>query len=213
MSCQQGSTGPGTSLPFEGIVWARLWPDAVRMLCAPCIAFTYCSSKRLPALLQPSLGCVSLVVWLRACTVLASCSLRGLPSHLFCNLQFARARKAYVPLYAQLLRAQLNAAFSRHDLANRVAAMDKGLPENTILMFRRLAHAEVGGRVGYIGNQGFPGSGGARALSALRGYEQGPVPWPPGRATSWALAVAWRSLQGTCLYCQTPPVPCHPWAC
>ena len=59
--------------------------------------------------------------------------------------QFAKLRKAYVPLYASYLRAVGASAWGRHDLASQVDAMDRQLPEPTIRMFRRLAHAEVGG--------------------------------------------------------------------
>lgn len=76
-------------------------------------------------------------------------------------LQFAQMRKAYVPLYAQHLRAAAGPGGSSQGgtptaaggkpLSLELKAMDTELPEGTILMFRRLAYAEVGGRAGWAG--------------------------------------------------------------
>lgn len=59
-------------------------------------------------------------------------------------VSFVRMRERYIPLYLRYLRgrgATAGAAAAKPDPA--VAAMDAQLPEKTVLMFRRLAYAEV----------------------------------------------------------------------
>lgn len=56
-------------------------------------------------------------------------------------MQFVLMRKQYVPQYVKHLRAL--AANPKQPLAPEIKAMDAQLPEATILMFRRLAHAEA----------------------------------------------------------------------
>lgn len=56
-------------------------------------------------------------------------------------MQFVLLRKQYVPLYVAHLRAL--AANPKEPLGAELRALDAQLPEATILMFRRLAHAEA----------------------------------------------------------------------
>lgn len=65
-------------------------------------------------------------------------------------VRFARLRKRYVPLYLEYLRKKDDEAAGREvqgpspaRLANQILELDKQLPENTMLMFRRLAYTEL----------------------------------------------------------------------
>ena len=66
---------------------------------------------------------------------------RACPASFPSCAQFTRMRERYVPMYLQYLRGQtLNAALRP---VPAIVAMDRQLPEKTVLMFRRLAYAEV----------------------------------------------------------------------
>lgn len=62
-------------------------------------------------------------------------------------VRFAKMRRQYVPMYVQYVNARqaeiAGGGKAAPELAPELVKMDAELPENTILMFRRLAYAEV----------------------------------------------------------------------
>ncbi|KAL4447306.1 hypothetical protein ABPG77_007339, partial [Micractinium sp. CCAP 211/92] len=58
-------------------------------------------------------------------------------------IKFARMRKEYVPLYIEHLRSPIDPSRPHDRLPKGIVDMDRQLPEQTIVMFRRLAHARL----------------------------------------------------------------------
>ncbi|KAL4443584.1 hypothetical protein ABPG75_011321 [Micractinium tetrahymenae] len=101
-------------------------------------------------------------------------------------IKFARMRKEYVPLYIEHLRSPIDPSRPRDRLPKGIVDMDRQLPEQTIVMFRRLAHArlqrEKRQQAAKEAGQGGKAGGGGW-LDWLRGGGGGGSPKPAATAT------------------------------